>query len=184
MTKAEMKQQEAREALAMEDNMTEQEELDYVAGFLKAAEMLKEETTKIEIRRKGQLLFTFKIHALSEQEMSRAQKMATTYTKNKNKKLPDVKKDFDKALGTSCLIYLATVDEDRQRLWDNVQLKNALMSAGILSKDFVGMGYDLIDKVLSPGEKNMVIEEIDKLCGYSEDEDEEETLSDIGIAKN
>ena len=184
MSKEEMRQQEARETLAMESDMTEQEELDYVAGFLKAAEMLKEETKTIRIERKGQLLFSFKIHALSEQDMTRAQKMATTYTKNKNKKLPDVKKDFDKALGTSCLIYLATVDEDRQRLWDNVQLKNALMSAGILSKDFVGMGYDLIDKVLSPGEKNRVIEEIDKLCGYSEDEDEYERLSDIDLAKN
>ena len=175
MSKAELKQQEAREALAMEDPMTEEEEIDYITGFLKAAEMLEETIKKIRIERKGQLLFTFKIHALSEDDMMRARKMATTYMPNPiNRKLPKVEKDFNKPLANSCLIYLATTDEDKKRLWDNPKLKEKL---GV-----VGMGYDLIDKVLTPGEKAGVIEQIDELCGYTDDEGEE--LSDIDIAKN
>lgn len=185
MTKAEMKMEESKEALAIQDDASAEEEIDYVAGFLKAAEMLKEETTKIEIRRKGQLLFSFKIHALSEQDILTARKMATSYMTNpRNKKLPKVAKEYNNALGNSCIIYLATTDEDKEKLWDNIQLKNALMTAGILPKNFVGTGYDIIDKVLSAGEKQLVIDEIDKLCGYSNDDDEDEDFSDIDIAKN
>lgn len=177
MSKAEIKQQEAREALAMEDNMSVAEEIDYITGFLKAAEMLEETTKTIRIERKGQLLFTFKIHALSEEDMMRAKKMATTYMPNPaNRKLPKVEKDFNKPLANSCLIYLATTEEDKNRLWDNPQLKDKL--------DVVGMGYEMIDKVLTPGEKSAVIEQIDELCGYTDADDENEEPTDIDLAKN
>ncbi len=178
-TNNELKQEKARETLGMPDNLSTEEDIDYIAGFLKAAEMIENSVKTVRIERKGQLLFTFKVHALSEQDMSDARKMATTFMRNpRGKKLPPIEKEFNSALANSCIIYLATVDEDKKRLWDNQKLKEKL--------DVIGTGYELIDKVLLPGEKSAVIDVIDDLCGYSGDDelDSDEADNDIDIAKN
>ena len=159
----ENKQQEAAETLAIKEDMSVEEEIDYISGFLKAAEMIEETTKTILIKRNGVSLFSFKIHALTEEEMIKARKMATTYMPNpKSKKLPPIEKEIDSALGKSCLIYLATVDEDKKKLWDNKTLKDKL--------NFIGTGYEMIDKVLLPGEKSNIIDVIDTLSGFDEDE--------------
>jgi hypothetical protein len=71
------------------------------------------------------------------------------------------------------LIHTATVDEDKAKLWDNKKLWDRL---NVLS------GIDVIDKVLLPGEKDAVIEKINEISGYAEDEEDVEDLEEL--AKN
>lgn len=164
--------EEAAENLGINEEMSEQEEFDLVTGFLKAAEDLSNRTKVIVIQRNGKKFFKFRIRAISEHEMNAARKKATSYMANpKNKKLPPIEKDHNYVDFKSYLIYLATVDEDKAKLWDNPELKN---------KFDVMEGYNLVDKVLLPGEKDDIIEVIDELIGYSDDE----YSNDIDIAKN
>lgn len=165
------KVEEAAENLGINEEMTQEEEFDLVTGFLKAAETLSEETKTYKVRRGKKVLFSFRLHALSEPEMKQALKKSTTYMPNpKGKRLPPIEKERDQVKYNSYIIYLATVDEDRAKIWDNPELKQKL---GVMES------YELIDKVLRPGDKDEVINLIDELCGYGEDD-----LSDIDIAKN
>ena len=50
------------------------------------------------------------------------------------------------------------MDEDRAKIWDN---KNAWKALNVLN------GIDLIDRTLLAGEKDAVLELIDKISGYS-----------------
>ena len=63
----------------------------------------------------------------------------------------------------SWLIYTATVDEDRAKLWDSKQAQQAFN---------VLQGVDLIDCVLLSGEKDRIIDRINEISGYSEEVDE------------
>lgn len=69
------------------------------------------------------------------------------------------------------MIYAATDAEDRKQTWDSKQLWNALEQAGVI----VITGTDVIDAVLMPGEKAAVVEEIDKLSGFENENLEEVT---------
>ena len=88
-----------------------------------------------------------------------------------------VESDRDPVVYESYLIYLATVEEDKKKYWDNQKLKD---------KFDVMQGYELVDKVLLPGEKDAVIDQINILSGYNLDEDEDEGVprDDTEIAKN
>ncbi len=63
----------------------------------------------------------------------------------------------------SLLIYRATVEEDRKKLWNN---KEAWRSMNVVN------GPDLIDKVLKAGEKKAIIDKIDEISGYNDETDE------------
>ena len=71
--------------------------------------------------------------------------------------------DTDTVKYNSEIIYQATVAEDRAKTWDNKGLWSKLNDAGhdILT------GTDVIDIVLKSGEKERIINEIDKLSGYN-----------------
>jgi len=58
----------------------------------------------------------------------------------------------------SALIYQATVDEDREKIWNN---KDAWKELNVLN------GIDLIEKTLLAGEKDAVLELVDKISGYT-----------------
>ena len=60
-------------------------------------------------------------------------------------------------------IYTATVDEDRAKTWDNKQAQEAL---NILQ------GVDMVDAVLLSGEKDRIIDRINEISGYDDDQDE------------
>ena len=57
----------------------------------------------------------------------------------------------------SQLIYDATLDEDRKKIWDNREAWN---------KFAVVNGIDLIDSVLKAGEKDTIIDKLDEISGY------------------
>lgn len=136
-------------------------EEDFIQGLIDAAEFVSEETQRIEIIREGRLYFAFHIHPLSSQEYEKCKKKHTRYVRNKQlgMKLPE---DTDRIKYQSAIIYEATVDEDREKLWDNRKVWDALNAR----KDRIMNGLDVIEYSLKAGEKDKVLEAIDKLSGY------------------
>ena len=99
-------------------------------------------------------------------------KRHTKYVRNKTTgfKVPEETKMNDLK---NALIYAATIDEDKAKLWDNPKVWKGLENKGVV----VVTGTDVIDFCLMPGEKDRVGEEIDKVSGYANDNLEE-------VAKN
>ena len=85
----------------------------------------------------------------------------TRYVRNKQlgMRLPE---NTDKVKYQSAIIYEATVDEDKEKLWDNRKVWNALNA----KKDRIMNGLDVIEYTLKAGEKDKILEAIDKLSGY------------------
>lgn len=136
-------------------------EEDFIQGLIDAAEFVSEETQRIEIIREGRLFFAFNIRPLSSWEYEKCKKKHTKYVRNKQfgMKLPE---DTDRIKYQSAIIYEATVDEDKEKLWDNRKVWNALNAR----KDRIMNGLDVIEYTLKAGEKDKILEAIDKLSGY------------------
>lgn len=143
---------------------------DILKGLLAAADFREGENniTPIEIVRGGVVLFTFRLRPLSEEEYNLCKEKNTKYVRNKQLgiKFPE---DTNATRYRSQLIYEATVEEDRSKVWDN---KEAWRAPTIN----VTNGIDMIDKVLRAGEKDAVLNRIDEISGYSSTPEE--------IAKN
>lgn len=126
----------------------------------------EENYEKIVIQRNGKKYFEFRIRPVSEKEAEACHEHATRYAKRKPGQ-PKRAIETNGSLMRSWLIYTATVDEDRQKVWDNRQAQEALN---------VMTGYEMIDAVLLSGEKDRIIDRINDISGYAEeDEDLEET---------
>lgn len=110
----------------------------------------------VKIVRNKKVLFRFTIEALDEDTWRRCR---AQNTRNKGKR----NEDTDEARFISQLIYEATIDEDKQRIWNN---KTVWRQLNVLS------GVDVIHKILLPAEKIKLAEEIEKISGYNEDLDE------------
>lgn len=138
---------------------------DILKGMLQAAEFRATEKETIPVKRGEDTLFTFRIHALSEQEYEKCRRKATKYVRNKQLgiKMPE---DTNNILYRALLIYAATEEEDRKQTWDNKQLWEALAKMGYS----VLTGTDVIDAVLLPGEKADVIKKLDRLSGFDTDD--------------
>lgn len=134
---------------------------DILKGLLAAADYREEEdsVTPIEIARGSVVLFTFRVRPLSEEEYNRCKEKNTKYVRNKQLgiKFPE---DTNATRYRSSLIYEATIDEDRTKIWDNKEAWRA-------PKINVTNGTDMIDKVLLAGEKDAVLNKIDEISGYS-----------------
>ena len=74
-------------------------------------------------------------------------------------KLPD---ETDRVKYQSAIIYAATVDEDKEKLWDNRKVWDALNA----KKDRIMNGLDVIEYTLKAGEKDKILTAIDTLSGY------------------
>ena len=142
-------------------------EEDFIQGLIDAAEYASEETQRLEIVREGRLYFAFHVRPLSSQEYEKCKKKYTKYVRNKQfgMKLPE---DTDRIKYQSAIIYEATVEEDRKNLWDNHKVWNALNA----KEDRIMNGLDVIEYSLKAGEKDKVLEAIDKLSGYDDNLEE------------
>lgn len=141
-------------------------EYDLVTSLLKAVDYKNEETTKVNIARNGKFMFAVTIHPLSDSDVRDAQKKAGIYKPNpNNKKLGTVKVDTDNAKLSSWLIYLATVEEDQQQIWGN---------PAVMKKCNLMQPWESIDCLLKTGEKADLLEEVLKISGLADDEDEEQ----------
>lgn len=134
---------------------------DFIQGLIESADFVRDERQGIEIMRGDKLFFKFFIRPLSEGEYDQCRKKNTKYVRNKQfgMKLPE---ETNNVKYRTALIYRATVDEDRERFWDNKNVWSALKSKGIE----IVTGQDVIAYTLLAGEIEKVIECIDKLSGY------------------
>ena len=134
-------------------------ENDILKGILAAAnyETEEENIQPIDIARNGKVLFSFRIRPLGEDEYQKCKEKHTKYVRNKQLgiKFPE---DTNSVRYRSALIYQATVDEDREKIWNN---KDAWKELNVLN------GIDLIEKTLLAGEKDAVLELVDKISGYT-----------------
>lgn len=140
---------------------------DFIQGLIDAAGFGVDDTQCIEIARAGKVFFAFTIRPLSEAEYNKCKKKYTKYVRNKQfgMKLPE---ETDTVKYRDAIIYAATVDEDKAKLWDNQEVWSALRDKGFQ----IMSGLDVIEYTLKAGEKDKVIEQIDLLSGFEENIEE------------
>mgnify|MGYP002508859330 CR=1 FL=1 len=93
---------------------------------------------RIQIKRGGKLKFEFRIRPISEEESLACHDHATKFAPRKRGQ-PKREIETNMSKFRSWLIYTATVDEDRAKLWDNKQAQQAFN---------VLQGVDVIDGLL------------------------------------
>lgn len=148
-------------------NQMRMHEEDFLQGLIDAAGYTEEERKVIEIARKdpgtgeSRVYFRFTIRPLAEEEYDRCKKKHTKYVRNKSigVKMPE---DTNAVKYRDALIYQATVEEDRAKMWDNKKAWEVMRDKGLQIMN----GLDVIEYSLKAGEKDAVIDEIDKLSGY------------------
>ena len=112
---------------------------------------------RMRIWRGGALKIEFRVRPLSEDEQMACIRGASKYAPAKPGQ-PKRALDTDRALYRSLLIYTATVDEDRAKLWDS---KRAQEAYGVLR------AADMVDMALLAGEKDRVVDAIEEISGYA-----------------
>ena len=133
---------------------SEKIEQDIANALMEAASLrMNTECPEVRIKRGDKLLFTFKIGALTEDEW---QKCRRQNLKNRGK----VTEELDNGRFLSQVIYEATVDEDKTRLWKNKAVWTKLNAVN---------GIDVVGAVLTAAEKTKIVEAISDLSGYSDD---------------
>ena len=111
---------------------------------------------------KGNVKLEFRIRPLTEEETKALTRQATSMPKNKNEK-----EIVDWVKYRSLLIYTATIDEDREKIWDN---KKAMEHYDAMQ------GWELVDKIMFLGEKVRTLRVLDKISeiGFEEVQAEEQ----------
>ena len=158
------------------DTATNRKEAEYdlVKSLLEAADYKDDDITEVEIKRNGKCLFTVHMHPISDEDARMARKKATVYMPNPNgKRLPPIEKELNSAKFTSWIIYMATTEEDQQKIWGN---------QAIMQKFGLAQPVESIDVLLKFGEKDKLGDLVMKISGI-EDEDEE-IMSEEEYAKN
>ena len=134
-------------------------------GIIAAAQNVSEERQEITIKRGGKAYFKLVIRPVSEAEAKNLRKKCTKYVKSKayGTRIPE---EVDMTKYRAMLIHTATINRDET--WDNKTLWKALES-----RFPVVTGWETVDLVLLPGEKEKVIDAINALSGYSPEDEEE-----------
>lgn len=148
-------------------------EYDLVTSLLEAADFRNEDEKEVELRRNGKLLFTIHLRALSDSESRMCRKNATTYMKNPaGKGYPPIEKEHNSSLYNSWLIYTATRDDDKEKIWGN---KAVMDKYGLLRP------VESIDVLLKIGEKMKLLDIVTEISGMG---DEEGDITPEDYAKN
>lgn len=155
-------------------------EYDLVKSLLAAADYKTsdEAITEVEIKRNGVYYFTVHLHPVSDTDTRLARKKATIYMPNpNNKKLPPIEKDFDTSKFRSWIIYLATTEEDQEKIWGN---------RAVMEKHGLAENWESVDTLLAFGEKTKLFDVVTEISGLDEDgnPDEEVNMDDEEYAKN
>ncbi len=165
---ADKKEMELTEEEVREDILEHED--DYIAGLLAAAENADAETLTIEIIRNKKKYFAFRIHALKEEELADIRKKYTKYAKNRKQGIR-VPEELNTPKYRASLIFNSTIEEDQKKLWDNPVIKKGLEAKG---KTIIN-ALDVVEAVLLPGEKDKIMELIDEINGYNNEEIKEST---------
>lgn len=151
-----------------EENISKEEilmnESDLLAGLLELGKSkdVAENYHKIQIKRNGVIKLEFRIRPITEDESQFCMRKAHKYSKAKYGQ-PKKVLETDMSKFRSFMIYTATVDEDRAKIWDNKSAKDAFD---------IFEGWEMVDKVLLAGEKDRILDKIDEISGYGEDLEE------------
>ena len=139
--------------------------------LLAAADYAANETMTLEIRRpdknnpeKMVKYFSFDVHPLSEDDLTKIRKKYTKYTRNRRGG-QKVVEEIDLVKFKCSVIYNSTVEKDQERIWNNKKLWKGLEKQGHV----IVNALDVIEAVLLPGEKEKIMDALDKLGGYDED---------------
>ena len=153
------------------EEMTPQEtatyEGDLMNAILRAAEFKTDESEyrRIQIKRNDKVLFKFLIRPLTEEDLSKCRKKNT---RTKQGRFGIDREKLDGARYRSQIIYEATVPDDSTggvKIWD---YKREV----IWPKLNVASGVDAIDAILKAGEKDMVVEAIEHISGFQNDDND------------
>ena len=138
-------------------------ESELLRGLIEAGNEKDSEASyeRIQIKRGGKLKFEFRIRPISEESLA-CHDHATKFAPRKRGQ-PKREIETNMSKFRSWLIYTATVDEDRAKLWDNKQAQQAFN---------VLQGVDVIDCVLLSGEKDRIIDRINEISGDDDEADE------------
>ena len=152
---------------------------------LTAPEQRDAHTETIEVKF-GSARFRFRIRALSEREYDQCRERNTRYQKNRRLGGMRLPESTDTVGYHSSLIYQATVEEDRARLWDNKAFWQAVNSDPTRKgKQQVVTGTDMVDLLIPyAGTKQAIIDRIEKLSGYDGEEDADGANSFGDTVKN
>lgn len=143
-------------------------EYDLVKSLFMAANYKKdnENITEIDITRNGAYLFTLHLHPIGDDDVDLATKKSTKYKDHpQGKKYGKIEVGRDKAAYKSWLIYLATTEEDQEKIWGNRELMSAFK---------IYEPWQTIDLMLTVGDKIKLIDEITNISGLDDDDDDEE----------
>ncbi len=153
---------QSEEKLSQEEILMNENEL--LAGLLELGGRKDEALSyhKIQIKRNGVVKLEFRIRPVTEDETQSCLKMARKYATTRPGQPKKVIETNNTKL-RSLIVYTATVDEDRAKIWDN---KSAQTALNILT------GWEMVDKVLLAGEKDKVIDKIDEISGFGDDLEE------------
>ena len=153
---------QSEEKLSQEEILINENEL--LAGLLELGGRKDEALSyhKIQIKRNGVVKLEFRIRPVTEDETQSFLKMARKYATTRPGQPKKVIETNNTKL-RSLIVYTATVDEDRAKIWDN---KSAQTALNILT------GWEMVDKVLLAGEKDKVIDKIDEISGFGDDLEE------------
>ncbi len=152
--------------IANEATMTQEEKNEFVrayeddilGGLIAAAsyKINEEDFARIDVKRGKKVVLSFRIRPMSEEEYLQCRKDNTVYKKNKNMGTR-VADHVNTARYRCQLIYEATVEEDRNKIWDNRKAWEQIA---------VTNGIDLIEAVLMAGEKDAILDKLDEISGY------------------
>lgn len=150
------------------ENAVDVKEAEYnlVAALMEAANYREDKDliTEVDIKRGGKYLFTVHIRPIGDDEARTARKKATSYMPNPtNRKLPKIEKDFNNSLFNSLIIYYATTDEDKEKIWGN---KAIMDKFGLIEP------YESIDTLLTIGEKTALADTVVDISGMDIEEEE------------
>lgn len=144
-------------------------EYDLVTALLEAASFREDQDliTAVNISRGGKFLFTVHIRPLGDVETKAARKKARKLMPNPtNRKLPPIEKEFDNSLFNSLIIYHATTEEDKQKIWGN---------KAIMDKFSLVEPYESIDCLLTVGEKTALADKVVEISGMDIEDEEVST---------
>lgn len=137
-------------------------------GLLAAADYAANEEMTFEIKRGGKFFFSFTVTPLSEETINNIRKKYTKVTKNRRAGIK-VADELNVPKFRCSIIYNSTIDKDKAAIWDNKDLWRGLEQKGYT----IVNALDVIEALLLPGEKDRIMEAIDRLGGYADDDDEE-----------
>ena len=153
-------------------------EYDLVKSLLEASSFktAEDSITEVTIARNGKFLFKVRVHPLSDADVKTAQKKAGIFKPNpNNKKLGQVKVDTDAGAFGSWLIYLATVEEDQNKIWSN---------SAIMQKFNLMQPWQSIDCLLMTGEKSKLVDTILEISGMNDEDEEQMDEEEFQSASN